>query len=346
MDMKMDNSKKEPLRLQKLSSCYLYISPSDSVLEGTIDSVKSFLRGKINFDTDFKTFSGTEEIDEEEFTNYVSTPSLFSPKKIVVIKYIEKVPVSLQKKVIDLISTGVSESENIVFIITALKQKFNPALLDTVRKAGKVRQLKSPLSSSLKKWLEEKSRSDGIKFTENAASLLIENVNLDLNLLKREYEKLYDYISSEPKKVIDEDAVRFLVNRVYSLKIFDLVDYLGKRDKDNSLKALRSVLDEGQNLIGLVTLIHRMFKCFLYIKSGNSKSSVTDYIENNMKVSPYFVGKLVSKYIKFSDNYTESEILKIFEMLNEYDISFRTNSVEDKHLVKKLISEIIDISAE
>ena len=342
--MKTDNSKKESLKLEKLSSCYLYISTSDSVLEDKIESVKNFIKGKINFDTDFKAFSGMEEIDEEEFTNYINTPSLFSAKKIVVIKYIEKVPADLQKKVIDLISEAPGNNENIVFIITALKQKLNPALLDSVRKTGKVVQLKVPLSGSLKKWLEEKSQSDGIKFTEKAASLLIENVNLDFNLLKREYDKLYDYISSEEKKVIDENAVRFLVNRIYSLKIFDLVDYIGKRDKDGSMKALRSVLDEGQNLIGLVTLIHRMFKCFLYIKSGNSKSLVTDYIENSMKVPPYFIGKLVSKYIKLSDNYKETEILKVFEILNKYDISFRTNGTLDKQLAKKLISEIIDIN--
>ncbi|MBE3092084.1 MAG: DNA polymerase III subunit delta [Chloroflexi bacterium] len=343
MSMETDNSKKELLKLEELSSCYLYISTSDSVLEDKLENVKKFLKGKINFDTDFKVFNGAEEIDEEEFNNYISTPSLFSPKKIAVIKYIEKVSANLQKKVINLISSNSNGGTNVIFIITASKQKFNPALLDAIRKAGKVVQLKSPLSSSLKKWLEEKSKSDEIKFTEEAESLLIENVNLDLNLLKKEYEKLYDYISSEEKKVIDEDTVRFLVSRIYSLKIFDLVDYLGKRDKDNSLKALRSILDEGQNLIGLVTLIHRMFKCFLYIKSGNSKSSVTDYIENNMKVPPYFVGKLVSKYIKLSNNYTEAEVLKVFEILNKYDISFRINTIEGKHLVKKLISEIIDI---
>ena len=343
--MKADKLKKEPLGLGKLAPCYLYISISDSILEDRIESVKKFLRGKINFDTDFKIFSGAEEIDEGEFNNYISTPSLFSIKKIVVIKYIEKVSTSLQKKVITLISSNSSSSANIIFIITALKRKFNHALLDAVRKAGKVVQLKPPLSGSLRKWLEEKSESDEIKFTEKAASLLIENVNLDLNLLKKEYEKLYDYISSEAKKVIDEDTVRFLVSRIYSLKIFDLVDYLGKRDKDNSVKALRSILDEGQNLIGLVTLIYRMFKCFLYIKSENSKSSVTDYIENNMKVPSYFVSRLVSKYIKLSNNYTQAEVLKVFEILNRYDISFRTDTIESKYLVKKLISEIIDIDS-
>ena len=341
--MKTDNSKKEILKLEELSSCYLYISTSDSVLEDKIDSVKNFLKGKINFDTDFKVFDGAEEIDEEEFNNYINTPSLFSTKKIAVIKYVEKVPVSLQKEIINSILSKGNDGANIIFIITALKQKFNLKLLDAVREVGKVVQIKPPLSGDLKKWLEERSGSDGVKFTDEAESLLIENVNLDLNLLKREYEKLYDYISSEDKKIIDENAVRFLVNRIYSLKIFDLVDFIGKRDKDSSLKTLQSLLQEDKNLIGLITLVHRMFKCFLYIKSGNSKSSVTDYIENNIKVSPYFVGKLVSKYIKLSSNYTESEILKIFEILNKYDISFRTNSGEDKHLVKKLISEIIDV---
>ena len=341
----MDNSKKELLKLEKLLPAYLYFSTSDSLLEDTIDNIKSLLEGKVNLDTDFKIFSGMEEIDEEEFAGYINTPSLFSSKKIAVIKYIEKVPVSLQKKVADLILMGRDENANIIFIITSSKQKFNPLLLDAIKKTGKVIQLKPLLSGSLKKWLDEKSDSDGIKFTEDAASLLIENVNLDLSLLKREYEKLYNYISSEEKKIIDENTVRFLVNRVYSLKIFDLVDYIGQKDKDNSLKALKAILVEGQNLIGLITLLHRMFKCFLYIKSANGKSLVTDYIENNIKAPPYFIGKMVSKYIKFSNNYTETEIFKIFEILNKYDISFRTGIAEGKNLTSRLISEIIDASA-
>src|SRR4030066_1926559 len=343
--MKTDNSKKESFKLEKLLPCYLYISASDSVLDERIESVKSHLRGKINFDTDFKVFNGTEEIDEEEFTNYVNTPSLFSPKKIVVIKHMEKVPADLQKRVKNLITGTPGNGGNIIFFITASTQKLSTALMDSIKSAGKIAQLKAPLSGTLKKWLDEKSESDGIKFTGKAALLLIENVNMDFNLLKRQYDKLFDYISSEEKKVIDENTVRFLVNRIYSLKIFDLVDYIGQKDKDNSLKALKAILVEGQNLIGLITLLHRMFKCFLYIKSANGKSLVTDYIENNIKAPPYFIGKMVSKYIKFSNNYTETEIFKIFEILNKYDISFRTGIAEGRNLTSRLISEIIDASA-
>lgn len=342
--MENNNSKKESFKLEKLLPCYLYISTSEPVLEERIESVKSHLRGKINFDTDFKVFSGMEEIDEEEFNNYINTPSLFSSKKIVVIKHMEKLSSNLQKRITNLITGTPDNSGNIVFFITALTQKLNTVLLDSIKSSGKIIQLKAPLSGSLRKWLDEKSQSDGVRFTEKAASLLIENINMDFNLLKRQYDKLYDYISSEEKKVIDENTVRSLVNRIYSLKIFDLVDSIGKRDKDGSIKALKSILDDGQNLIGLVTLIHRMFKCFLYIKSENSSSLVTDYIGNSMKVPPYFIGSLVNKYIRSSDNYNKNEILSVFKILNKYDIGFRASSIENEQLAKKLILEIIDIN--
>jgi DNA polymerase III delta subunit len=344
VNKKEDRSKKDSMSLDSLEPCYLYISSSDGVLDERINSIEEFLKGKINIDTDFKVFDGAEEIDEEEFNNYISTPSLFSFKKIAVIKYIDKVPASLRKKIMDFVSINNEKSRDIVFILTSLKKKLNQGLVDLIKKTGTIKQLRAPGGVELKSWLDEKSRSDGIAFTGPAASLLIENVNLDLSLLKKEYEKLYNYIASETKKVIDEDTVRYLVSRVYSMKIFDLVDCLGRRDKKGSLKALKTLLDENQSMIGLVTLVYRMFKCFLYIKSASGRQSITDYIRSSMKIPPYFVGKLVSKYIKWSNNFTESEIIKVFKLLNDYDISFRSNSGQDYNLVKRLVLEIVDIS--
>jgi len=341
--MDKSNSKDKLLELDKLSQCYLYISTSYSLLEDTINNIKDFLKDRINFDTDFKIFSGIEEIEEEGFANYIGTPSLFSLKKVAVIKYIDNTPGTLQKKFADLMLNSLSKNRNIVFIITSLKQKLNPGLMEAVKKTGKIIRLNPPSIGSLKKWLNEKSGLDGIKFTEKAVDILIENVNMDLGLLKKEYDKLYDYISSEKEKVINEDTVKMLVSRVYSLKVFDLVDYIGKRDKNNSLKALRSISGEEQNLAGFVTLLHRMFKCLLYIKSGDSKTSVTDYIESNLKVPSYYVGRTVSKYIGFSDNYKKSEILRIFNILNDYDINFKKSSTESGNLVKKLITEVLDV---
>lgn len=328
----------EKNKIDKLKKAYLYISRNLSVLEEKVGEIKGFIEDKINTETDYKVFRPDSESTDEELENYISTPSLFSSRKIAVIRNIEKFKAKFQKTVAKAI-----DGEDIVFILTASSEKINKALLDALKQEGSIKRLRPPSGKDMLKWLEDKASSDGIVFTDGAKSLLIENVNLDLSLLKNEYLKLYDYISSEDKKIIEEEAVRHLVPRVYSMKIFDLVDYLGGRDKNGSIVALEEILSEDSNLLGLITLIHRMFKSMLYIKTGNGTTGVTAFLEKNINMPPYFIGKLVNKYIKFSQNYSNEEIVKIFDLLNDYDIKFRIDPSGNKNLAKRMIAQITDV---
>ena len=330
----------EKNKIDKLKKAYLYISRNPSVLEEKVREIKSFIEDKINTETDYKVFRPDSENTDGELENYISTPSLFSSRKIAVIRNIEKFNAKFQKTIAKTIN-----GQDIVFILTASSEKINKALLDALKQEGSIKKLRPPAGKDMLKWLENKASVDGIVFTDEAKSLLIENVNLDQNLLKNEYSKLYDYISSEDKKIIEGKAVRHLVPRVYSMKIFDLVDYLGGRDKNGSIAALEEILSEDSNLLGLITLIHRMFKSMLYIKTGDGTTGVTAFLEKNINMPPYFIGKLVNKYIKFSRNYSNEEIVKIFDLLNDYDIKFRIDPSENKNLAKRMIAQITDIKS-
>jgi len=340
---KVDKTKKI-LNLDSLEPCYLYISKSSAVLNDTIGSIKKFLKGKINFDADFRIFDALDEINEEDFNNFVSMPSFFSTKKIAVIKNIDHLPSRLLKVLTGFLLAVNSKDSGIVFVITASKDKLNSKFIDAVKKVGQIKKLKSPLSDNLRKWVREKSEIDGIKFTDRAIAVLTESVNFESSLLKAEYEKLCTYIISEKEKIIDEKIVKSLVNSINPSNIFDLVDYLGSRSRGNALKALKAISDKNENLIGIVKLIHRMFKCFLYIKSDGGMEFARSYIENKINAPTYFVKKIVDKYAKYSRNYSETEIIKVFEILNTYDINFRKGEIEDKNLTQKLILEIINVN--
>jgi DNA polymerase III delta subunit len=335
-------------KIADLKPCHLYISKSNSVLDDKVESIKKFLKGKINFEVDFKIFYGAEDIGENELVNFYNTPSFFSEKKVAVIKNIEKTPPKIINLIIDMISTADAKNFITVVIITStsLKKKLDQRLVNIVEKIGVLKELNVPVSSSLKKWLDEKTELDGIKFTGSASSKFIESVNFDLSLLKAEYEKIYTFIISEREKIVTDSMIDKLVSRIYDMKIFDLVDYIGDRDKINSIKVLKGILEEKQKLEGLITLLHRMFKSFLFIKSSDSaSSSVKKYIERHIGHSPYFMSKIENKYIRYSKKYSLIEIIRIFEILNNYDILFRLNETEEKKLVLKLISEIIDLKA-
>lgn len=324
-----------------LKKAYLYISRNEHALREKIGEIKSYITGADDTGIDLKSFDTGDSASLEDFDGFVSSPSLFAERKIAVLENIERAPAGFQKKAAEKLSKD--GGTDTVFVFTASNERINKALMEEIEYKGVIKKIRPPVAGDLLKWLEEKSTSDGITFTDDARFLLMENVNLDMNLLKSEYGKLFDYISSEDKKIIDRDAVKFLVSRMHSLKIFDLMDFMGERDKNRSLEALEDILKEDKNLLGLITLIHRMFKSMLYIKTDEGKGSVTDYLSRNINMPPYFIGKMVNKYIKFSRNYSEAEIIKIIAMLNDFDIDLRKSVIDNSKLVKTMIARITDM---
>ena len=234
-------------------------------------------------------------------------------------------------------------------------------MISAIEKNGVVKKIFAPFTDSLKKWLDARTELDGVKFTASAAAKFLENINLDMNRLRTEYEKLITFISLEKEKIINEKMVDRLVNRVYDLKIFDLVDYIGARDKENALKALGAVMKEKQSMIGIITLIHRMFKVFLYFKCSPQETGrplpespgtgsldledqggkVKKYISRNIGHSPYLVNRITSNYLRFSKNYNAAEIRGVFDILNKYDIALRSGDTQESILLTKLIIDIV-----
>ena len=66
-------------QISELKSWYLYISKSISILDEAVEKLRRTLRGKINFETDFKILLWSD-MDENDFKNFTNTPSFF-PKK-------------------------------------------------------------------------------------------------------------------------------------------------------------------------------------------------------------------------------------------------------------------------
>lgn len=316
--------------------CQLFISRSSGILDEKISNIKKSLRGKINFDTDYRVFDNPNDLDEKELINYLSIPPFFSENKVIVIKNIKDFP----KRIINILTEHIKaleENSTIFYLITASSKKIDKKLLNAVKSKGIIKEIREPKTQSVKKWLKEKQQLDGIKLTEKASENLLENIDYQLQRLKNEYEKLFLYAQTQENKKVDTDAVNHLVSRVYDLRIFDLVDFIGSKNKAGAIKALKSMLLENQNLIGVVTLAYRMFKSMLYISLGEAKKAY-GYIKSN--VPYYFVDKTFEKYKKYLNNYTEEEIKKALGLLNSADISLRKNLVNEKNIVSKLISEI------
>ncbi|MDZ7837714.1 MAG: hypothetical protein U5N58_07025 [Actinomycetota bacterium] len=146
------------------------------------------------------------------------------------------------------------------------------------------------------------------------------------------------------KETITREAVNRLVTRVYSLQIFDLVDSIGSKDKNGALSALDSMIKLNEDIrgvsMGVITLLHRMFKSLAYFKY-NLDQEAQEYIQGNIRASSYMQNRIIAKYKKFSDYYQPEAIGKIMCILNKYDRIFRDTQKTTDHMCK-MIMEIIE----
>jgi len=346
----------------RLKPCILYISKSSSILEDKIDEIKQYLKDKINFDWDFKVFYGDSQIDTGELSNFFNTPSFFSERKVAVIKNIEKLPSRDLKTVTAILAETGLKDFNTVLVMTSMKARVNRDLLEEVKRIGVTKRLNLSDTDSIKKWLEGKCELDGISFTRDAARKMIENVNFDLGLLKKEYEKLYTYLLDKSDRVIDEKTVDKLVSRFYEMKIFDLVDAIGNREKNKALKAFKSVVIEKQSTIGLITLLFRMFKFMLYLKSTGgevdngkvedisyinpaSQKSAVRFLKLHLGHSPFILKKIQSNYTRFAKKYSSRQVIRVLDLLNNYDILIRSGQSLEYDLIIKMLNEIVEVGA-
>jgi DNA polymerase III delta subunit len=355
--------------VSELKPFYLYTSKSISILAEKLAEFRKYLKDKIDFDSDFKIFYADEEDQVGEFISFYNTPSFFSDKKVAVIRNLETAHNAFNKMLIEQVTGFNKDSYGTILVIltTLRKNKIDRQLLAKFESSGDIKEIYAPQTGNLRKWLQERCELDNVKFTSKAAIRLIENVNFDSSLLKTEYEKLHTFIISEKDKTINEKIVDRLVNRVYDMKIFDAVDHIGNREKSGALKTLKVISGEKQNMLGLITLLHRMFKAFIYLRSDVEKrgpaekatysygrsyqrdkdidGSFKKYLERNLGHSPYAVKAIEEKYLRFSRKYGKKEIIKVFDILNRYDMVLRSEKdVGDFMFFAKMAIEIIDVN--
>ncbi len=315
--------------------CILYVCRNNAVLDEKITEILKKVSGKINTDTDLRVYSSPEEVEESEIINFLRTPSFFSERKVLVMKHVDGYPAAL----LNLLAADVENlGPDVFLVLTASKEKMAAKFLKAVKSVGTIKNIRAPSADSIRRWLKKRADADRIQFTGNALEIFLENTGGQLDQVKDAYQKIDLYAWGKKEKKIGAVEVNRLVPRVYHLRVFDLVDYLGKRDKNGALRALRSVLEEKWPLVGAVTLIHRCFKAMLYYKYGLDQQAAA-YIKANTHAPPFLVDKILKKYKQFSEGYQIHEMVRIMGILNQYDLDLRDTN-QPKNLMVSLISEI------
>jgi DNA polymerase-3 subunit delta len=123
----------------------------------------------------------------------------------------------------------------------------------------------SPPDALAQRKVEQLARELGLRLTRARAEELVFAVGTDLGTLRGEVEKLRAY-AGEGKEVTSEDLAAVAV-AAREFEIFDLVDLIVDRRRQEALKRLRRLLEQGNDPIPIVGLLAWLYRQLLVAHS-------------------------------------------------------------------------------
>jgi len=282
-------------------------------------------------------FLDLEEKDFQDFKNEAQIASMFSEKKLLVLKNAFE-NFDLKKKFSAEIEKF-AKSEEVILLYEEEIKKDN--FFQTLKKFSEYQEFQLLDGERLKNWVKKEFRKYQAKIDSAVLEKLIEFVGNDLWQMANEIKKLVAYktghnqITTVTKLCpeIEREDVELLVKSKIEIDIFKTIDAIAAKDKKRAIKLLKAHLEKGDSPLYLLSMINFQFRNLLIIKDLIEKN-LSPYSFTNLH--PYVIKKSISLLGKFSF----SELKKIYQKIFEVDLDIKTGKIEPEMALDLLITEI------
>ncbi len=218
-------------------------------------------------DLNYATFSG-EKLNENELLASLTAFPFMSQKRITLLReyYPKTNAISVELK--NYFENPISDS---IFII------INEKPSDAIKKLSNVCVVdcKKADSSIISRYVKGKCAQAGIIIDLENAKILAEYCLNDMTRVENETEKLISYAFN--KKTVSLEDIELLVSKDTEYKIYELTDYIGKRDFEKAITVINELLNKGETLQRLLISLYNYFRRLLHIAiSGKTDSQLAE----------------------------------------------------------------------
>jgi DNA polymerase III subunit delta len=226
----------------------------------------------------------------------------------------------------------VPESCELVFVENDDVDKRN-GIFVYLKKINAAQEFLPLRGAELVRWLNDHARTLRVKLQPAAAQRLIELVGEQSRALVNELEKLAAYVGTGG--AITPAEVDLLVSDAQEQNLFAFIDDLALRRRGAALRALRSLLDDGQAGIYLLTMIARQVRILLNVQELAAKRARPEEIASQLGLAPF----LVRKALEQARGFAPHELAALHERLIEIDHATKTGRGDIEAALEVLVVE-------
>jgi len=226
----------------------------------------------------------------------------------------------------------IPESTDLVIVEDADFSAAHALTKHVVNLGGEVSIVAMPRWDELGEWIAQRVRAKGGRIDRAAVQELAAQPVGDLRQLDLTLDSLITYADG---RNIGVDAVRALVPRSHDVKVFDLVDAVGARDRKGALSAYRLLLADNASPIYILVMLARQVRLLLL---ANEALDRHENLATALKVHPRVAHKLAQQVRSFGSE----RCLAAIQRLAEVDQSIKTGEAAEELALELLIVELTE----
>ncbi len=319
------------LRKGALRPVYLILGPEQYQCRSAVTMLKSKVLTPESMAFDYSEFAaGSASVDE--IVEAANTYPMVSVRRLVLITDAEKLKDSDQETLLDSLQ-NLHSRIMVILLATELdhRKKFYKALHDKhcVIECQKLK------GAALERWAESFFRQQGYRISSAAIQKIVEMAGSDLQSLASELEKLLLYAGKE--KNISNSAIDDLISSSRQHGIFELIEAMGRQDRNGALQSLSNLLEMGEHPLVVVTMMARHCRQILIAKEGLSLGKSTREIASAAQIPPF----ILDRFLRQSRTVSTESVQAMYIRLAEIDRRLKSSPADGRTLLESLICALM-----
>jgi len=291
-------------------------------LEEIVNGYKKVHKSGLNL-----VYFDVEKNDFEDFHIKLQVNSMFSEKKLFVLNNVFE-DLKFQESFLENIRK-LEEVKDIIIVFEDKapdqRTKFFKALL----KVAKCQEFSILQPAMLRKWVDQEFKDNNNSIDFNALDLLINYVGGNLWQMSNEINKLSNYKKSS---IIRKEDVELLIKPNFDNEIFMTIESIASKNKKVALSLMHKHIENGDNVLYLLSMIAYQFRNLLIIKELSIKGGQV----KNSGLHPY----VIQKSLYLAQQFSMEQLKKIYQKIFQIDLDIKTGKIEAETALDLLLSEI------
>ena len=286
-----------------------------------------------------------------ELKQITDTVSMFSSQKLVIIDNIFEANQDIQEEILEFLKKrNLEKTSDITIIFCDEETDSQSALFKYLQSKAECKEFKLLQGAQLRNWIKDYVVKQGSKIDSQTIYKLIEYIGNDLWRMENEINKLITYKMGDVRRptsnmldvarpTLTVADIELLSRPEVDLKIFDLGDAVGQKNKAKAIKLLNQQIEEGENESYLLSMIASQIRNLIKVKSFlqiNANIKDSRMLANKLGIHPF----VAQKSSQQARNFTIEELKKIYHQLMAIDFESKIGKTDPKTALELFISNL------